>query len=59
MYRIYFAPGFYSAPYHFKELAEMAAKQIPFARVEKTPYFMQPTFTVLHEYNLLKLIKQL
>lgn len=56
MYRLSYGQGFYSSPYHLKELAEIDAKSFN-ARVEKTPFFMQPTFTMLHEWNLLKLIK--
>ena len=59
MYRINFGDGFFSSPCHTKEFAEMSLKGCyPCGKVERTPFFMQPTFTLQHEWNLIKLIKE-
>lgn len=47
--------GIRFAPCHTKQLAELCAKQFISAKVERTKFFIQPTFTLQHEIELLKL----
>lgn len=48
--------GICFAPCHTKKFAELCAKQFISAKIERTPFFIQPTFTLQHEWKLTKLI---
>lgn len=41
---------------HTRKFAEICAKQFFSAKVVKTPFFIQPAYTLQHEWNLLKLL---
>lgn len=56
MYRVV-ALGIEFAPCHTEEFARLCAKGFQSASVVKLERFLQPVFTIQHEWNLLKLLR--